>query len=117
MELGRYPSPERGQLTAVQISGASYWSLKARWKKARILFHFRLFPAPGTSKSARMTGAWMYLTKAHTTFHGPLLARRFEGSGLGSRSTTSGYPALDGWSAVQWTPRTTWVLGETGGWN
>ncbi len=117
-ERGLYPSPERAQVTAVQISGASYWSLKARWKeRVWILFHFRPSSSPGRSKTVRMTGAWMYLTKAHSTFHGPLVARRFEDSGLGSRSTSGGYPSLNTWSEVQWAPRTTWVSGEAGGWN
>lgn len=117
MEYGHYPNPKVVAVTTETILGSSYFSLKARWKKATILFHFR--PAAGTSggKTTRMSGAWMYLTKKHRTFNGPLLARRLEHSGLGSRSTISGYPTLDSWKAVQWTPRTTWVAGGSGGWN
>ncbi len=116
MEFGRYPTPEIASLETVRVAGTEYLAMKAKWKKAWILFHMRPMP-PSDSTATRMTGAWMYLTKVHRTFHGPLVARRLEGSGLGNRSTISGYPSLDSWSAVGWPHRTTWVSGDSGGWN
>jgi hypothetical protein len=86
------------------VGSNAYATFSARFDDIRVRFHLMREVGAG-AVPGREVGAWTYETEAHPTFNGPAIAERAET--LGARFTTAGYPRVDSWSQVTWSPRQT----------